>query len=349
MALFELFTLIIGFILSVVCIKYFRCNLSILLTLIIGAALSMVCIKSFMCNLLILPTLITIALTMIYINSARSNLVIKNKNILIIGGSSGLGLSIAKILYNQGNKITITSRNQEKIQNIASTFPKSEISTVYGMAVDVTADNNLNLTPDKNKMSSYDYIFYCAGISHPGYFKDQNSKNFIHQNDLNFIGMIKTLYFFKNLINKPFVFVVISSTVSFFGFPGYSSYSPSKASITSFFKAVRLELLDEKITMKVVYPCAMDTPSLHKENLVKPEFTTEIELGNKILTPDFCASFILKNLHLRNSIAMDWFTFFLMIRDECEMPLDYLIFPLSVLIVFIGRIYINIKYQRRKT
>lgn len=39
----------------------------------------------------------------------------KNNTVLIIGGSAGIGLAIAEKLTEEGNKVIITGRNQERL------------------------------------------------------------------------------------------------------------------------------------------------------------------------------------------------------------------------------------------
>jgi len=279
---------------------------------------------------------IATSLILIVMISKDNGKKLKNKKVLIIGGSSGLGLAMARKLYSCGNEVTITSRSKDKAQEVVKAFPQSSISKIEGLALDSTTldDKSINTTA-----SSYDFIFYCAGVAYPGYFKNQAADQFVKHMDLNFIGMIRSLYHYRRTNKKPFVFVCVASTAGLFGFPGYSSYSPSKTALTSFYKAARLELLTEGIQLKVLYPAAMDTPGFQKVEQAMPSFTKDVELIVKMISPEQFAEYVLDKLLYRNSISLDWFTYFVLIRDECEKPLDYLLFPISVVVACVSKVY----------
>lgn len=266
---------------------------------------------------------------------------ITGKSIFIIGGTSGLGLSLAKYFYSLGNNITITSRKSENLENILKTFEKSHISSISGRIFDSLHDLI-------NVEESFDYVFYCPGMAIPGYFKNQNDDVFDRQIKLNYLGMVRSLYYFKKCNRSPFTFVLACSTTALFTFPGYSSYAPSKACLKSFFDSARYELKAEDVSLKILYCCAMDTPGFKRENESKPFFTKEIEYSNTVVDSDEIAKSFVDNLNKRNSHSYDWFTYFMMIRNECECVLDYLLFPFSVLVVFIAKIYVRKRFNAIK-
>ena len=154
---------------------------------------------------------------------------IKQKKILIIGGTSGLGLELARELYGIGNIITITSTSKFKLDKILKSFKYSSQSIINGFVL------NSKVDPVQSGQN-FDIIFYCAGISIPGYFSEQDIEKFQQQIEVNYIGMIRTLYHFKKYNNKHFDFIMFSSTLALFSIPGFASYSPSKSCLKSFGK-----------------------------------------------------------------------------------------------------------------
>lgn len=267
---------------------------------------------------------------------------ITGKKILIVGGSSGLGLGLAKLFLKMGNKVTITSRSKERIDEMVEKMAlPGSTSLLCGKAFDCL---------DKSTFfaESFDFIFYCPGLAIPGFFPCLSEQEYETQHKLNYLGMINTLYHFWKVSEGPFAFIVASSTTALFPVPGYASYAPSKASIDSFFETARYELQNEGINLKILYCCSMDTPGLAKEDKTKPEFTKKIEYTNCIADPDEIAEFFVRNLDSRNALAYDWFTYFCMIRKECECLIDYIFYPLAVLLVFISRIYVRFQYSRFK-
>ncbi|ELA42143.1 uncharacterized protein VICG_00786 [Vittaforma corneae ATCC 50505] len=292
-------------------------------------------LKALFCITVILLLAILLSVYLLY------NRRITGKNIFIIGGTSGLGLSLAKYLYSLGNNIVITSRKNENLDNVLKSFEKSQISTISGRVFDSLHDLI-------NVEENFDYIFYCPGMAVPGYFKDQNDDIFEIQIKLNYLGMIRSLYHFKKCNRFPFKFIMACSTTALFTFPGYSSYAPSKACLRSFFESARYELKAENVNLKILYCCAMNTPGLKRENMTKPSFTKGVEYSSIIADPDKIAKYFVDNLNKRDSHSYDWFTYFIMIRNDCENGLDYLLFPFSVLIAFVAKMYMRRRFKIAK-
>jgi 3-dehydrosphinganine reductase len=286
--------------------------------------------------------ILIIILPFIYLKYVHKNRIV-NKNVFIVGGTSGLGLSLAKYIYSLGNKVVIASRSTDNLEKAIKSIQSVPIenSTISGRVFDVLS----NIIPVDEK---FDYIFYCPGMAIPGYFTNQNDDIFDLQIKINYLGMIKTLYHFKKCNKPPFKYVMISSTTALFTFPGYSSYSPTKSCLKSFFETARYELLVDRIDLKIIYSCTMNTPGLRKENETRPDFNRDIEFGNGIVHPDVMAKYCIDNLDKRSSHAYDWFTYFAMIRNECECIVDYVLFPISVIVIFISKIFIKREFKKYK-
>ena len=277
---------------------------------------------------------------------------IKNKKVLIIGGTSGVGLELAKKLFKNGNKITISSRNLsraedtvQKILNTAGLNNKNTTPTsLNAIEFDSTVDHIF-------RNDSYDVIFYCPGISFPGYFCDQNFSDFENklkfQMDLNFYGMLKSLHFFKKGCSKPFKFVIFSSTLALFPIPGYTGYSPTKTCLKSFFETEKDKLYEGGISLKIFYSCSVKTPGFAKEELTKPFLTKQIEHTNTVADAKDVAEYLCWVLGTRSAIAYDWFTYFAMIKNDCENVIDCLFYPLAVLTIFISKIYVRREFNKR--
>lgn len=259
---------------------------------------------------------------------------IYNKNILIIGGSSGLGYAFANVLTTQSNNVTATSRNKNFIKT------NNEISKIKFIHCDV-----FDSTTFEKEKTIYDIIFYCAGLSVPGNISSTSFNEYKICAETNYLGMIKILKHYINRNKKPFDFVLIGSTLATFFLQGYSTYSPTKTALHSYFFSSYDELKKINVNLHFFSPSNMNTRGFNIENTTKLNFTKAIEKLHPVYDPEICANYFLKNFQSRKIIVMDWFTYFHYIRYNCEKIIDYLLFPFSIFIVFFTNFFVHILYK----
>lgn len=299
--------------------------------------------------------LILVPISYLFFFFHKAKLQLKDKKILIIGGSSGLGLSLAKYLFKLGNDVTITSRSEKRLQQALRDISINENPKITGQILDVLAELTqeesvqeepvLRESSTNNKENNqFDCIFYCPGIALPNHFPSPLNP-FIQQIRLNYLAMIHSLLRYIPVGPARLQFVVFSSTAALFPVPGYASYAPSKAAIGAFAHTTREELARIGVDLTVVHCCAMATPGLAVEDSTKPPFTRAIEYLNTVADPDLMAQYLVGHLGTRRSIAYDWFTYLAMIRGECECFMDYLLFPTAVVVMAVSRWYVSCKFR----
>ena len=99
----------------------------------------------------------------------------ENKNYLIIGGSSGIGLEITKQLANQGQHIFVASRTSEKIPNS---------DNIHHIKFDVATEE----LPTDQLPESLDGLAYCPGTINLKPFRQLKKEDFEHDLKINFSG-----------------------------------------------------------------------------------------------------------------------------------------------------------------
>lgn len=229
----------------------------------------------------------------------------KGKHILITGGSSGLGLSLAKLFLEKGANITIISSNKQKLENAQKILEEKKVNKsnkIFSIQADVTDEHQITTAIEKaiNNMGIIDVIIPCAGIAQPGLIIDTPNKIYQKQIELNYLGTVYTIkatlpYMING--NNGGDIIIVSSAMGLIGFAGYSQYAPTKWALRGFADCLRNELKKYKINVYIFYPSNMDTPGFKEENKIKPEVTKIIEGSSTLFTPDQAAHHLLDGIN----------------------------------------------------
>jgi 3-dehydrosphinganine reductase len=223
-----------------------------------------------------------------------------NKLSLITGGSSGIGLAVARQITQQGGDVIILARRQELLDQAVSELetlrgkPDQKIVAAIG---DVTNFESLaSVINDLMKTHGVpDVVINSAGVAHPGTFSALDLNIFHWLMDVNYFGIVNVLKLVVPQMQKrrSGAIVNISSMAGFLGVYGYTAYSASKFAVSGFTDALRSELKPYCIQISLVFPPDTDTPQLDYENNIKPFITKEIAGSAKSLSPEFVAKEIL--------------------------------------------------------
>ncbi|RDK87230.1 SDR family NAD(P)-dependent oxidoreductase [Marinirhabdus gelatinilytica] len=167
------------------------------------------------------------------------------KNILLIGGSYGIGLEIAKKMSKNHN-VTIASRTNKDI-------PEG----IEHISFDVSSDT----LSEKELPESIDGLVYCPGSINLKPFKMLSPEAFQKDLDINFISMIKTVHgLLPQLKKSDQASLVFFSTVAVkVGMPFHTSVAAAKGAIEGFAKALAAEYAPN-FRVNVIAPSLTDTP-----------------------------------------------------------------------------------------
>ena len=185
------------------------------------------------------------------------------KNILLIGGSYGIGYAIAKELQFEC-KVYIASR----------TFENSDELNVVHISFDASKD-----ILDTSKLPEViDGLVYCPGSINLRPFKGIKPETFEADMHINFISMVKVIQtILPNLsASNQASIVLFSSVAASMGMPFHTSVAAAKGAIEGFAKALAAEYTP-KIRVNVIAPSLTDTPLADKflNNDVKREKSAE--------------------------------------------------------------------------
>ena len=158
-------------------------------------------------------------------------------NYVIVGGSNGIGLAIAKHLISIGNKVTIVDRNEPdkaaRLDNSNYTFIQTNLIFFdENIFSDLAKDNNLG------------GLIITAGFGRVTDFENISVKEINDMMAVNATACIKIISLFYDRIrsNEPFYTAVMGSIAGLVSSPMFSVYAASKAAVCRFIESVNIEL-----------------------------------------------------------------------------------------------------------
>jgi len=224
---------------------------------------------------------------------------LSGKNIIITGGSKGIGAEISRVLVRSGSNIAIISRDgktlKEFVAKLQSEFPTADIS---GYAADVGEYNQVKKVVKDiiTKMKSIDGIISNAGFAIPRYFAETPVHEFESINKVKYLGAVYVTKEFSPYLNNGGFISFTSSVVGYMGVFGYSSYVGPNFALIGFAETLMQELTDKKIQISVLCPPDTDTPGFEQEEKTKPMETRKLSGKVKLMSPRDVAENYIKKL-----------------------------------------------------
>lgn len=219
----------------------------------------------------------------------------KDKVVVITGGSSGIGKALAFQFGQNGSKVIISGRKSEELNATVEELSLKGIEVIACQGdVSIEADVKRMVEVAIAKFGRIDILINNAGISMRALFSEVDLEVIRKVMGINFFGAINaTHYCLPHIIKSKGSIVGISSIAGFRGLPGRTGYSASKFALNGFLEALRTELL--KTGVHVLTACPGFTSSnIRKRSLIKDGNVQ----GNspreeeKMMTPEECAMHI---------------------------------------------------------
>lgn len=235
-----------------------------------------------------------------------------SRTAIIVGASRGIGASLARELAARGYQLGLLSRNQEQQNQLADELRAAHGITVETGALDVC--EQASVAPVMNHMISafgtVDVVIVNSGVTGVRKAGDGNiaeDRRIIETNLLGAIAVIDVaMAQFKQQGRGHLV--GISSVSASFAIPGSGAYSASKAALTNYLEALRMEVSKRQIDVTIVHPGFVNTdiaPGMEKypfvatPEKVAKEIVDGIEKKKKnMIVPRFPWSLIMPVLHL---------------------------------------------------
>ncbi|XP_035655742.1 3-ketodihydrosphingosine reductase-like [Oncorhynchus keta] len=224
-------------------------------------------------------------------------------HVVVTGGSSGIGKSIAMECYRQGAFITLVARDESKLVQAKKEVEKCAINdkqVVLCISVDVSKDYRQVESVIKQcqeKLGPVDMLVNCAGTSFSGKFEEVEVERFRSMMEVNYLGSVYPTRAVITTMKERRMgrILFISSQAGQIGLFGYTAYSPSKFALRGLAESLQMEMKPYNIYVTVAYPPDTDTPGLAEENRTKPLETRLISETSGVTQPEQVAKIVVKD------------------------------------------------------
>ena len=183
---------------------------------------------------------------------------LEGKNILITGGSRGIGKSIVEVLFNSGANVGFTfSSSQSAANEIAKNLNSSSQKCIAYKSDASKLDQCENLVESfLNDFETIDVLINNAGITKDNLLMRMGEDDFDKVMEVN----LKSVFNMTKACQRVFLknrkgsIINMSSVVGVKGNAGQSNYAASKAGIIGFSKSIAQELGSRSIRCNVIAP-----------------------------------------------------------------------------------------------
>ncbi len=206
---------------------------------------------------------------------------IKDKNVIITGGSIGFGKSLAEKFLNEGANVSICSRNEIQLfdtqSELMSKFP-NQIIIAKKCDVSIEKDVNEFITHSIDVFKTIHVLILNAGVYGPmGPIETVSLDEWKKSIDINLFGVLlpcrELIPHFKQ--NKFGKIIVISGGGATNPMPNLSSYATSKAAIVRLAETLSKELLSYNVDVNAIAPGALSTRMMDQIINAGPEIVGE--------------------------------------------------------------------------
>ncbi|MGW9307044.1 SDR family oxidoreductase [Saccharomonospora azurea] len=181
----------------------------------------------------------------------------RRKNVVITGGSSGIGFAAAELLVNAGARVVITGRSRETLDAATERLGDNAFAVRGDVASLIDLDSLAASVRDH--LGTVDALFVNAGIASATPLESVTEKEYDESFAVNVKGAFFTVQKIAPLLSPGAGVVLTTSAVNVVGMAETSVYAAGKAALRSLARSLSRELLPRGIRVNAVSPGPIDT------------------------------------------------------------------------------------------
>jgi NAD(P)-dependent dehydrogenase (short-subunit alcohol dehydrogenase family) len=197
---------------------------------------------------------------------------------LVTGGSSGIGLAIARMLRDEGYELTLASRRPERIEAAAAELGAEAVPANLASEDDCVRV----VAAHRERFGGLDVLVNSAGLGIAGTVESLQAKHVDLQLGVNLRGLLlvtrEAIPLLKERRGWIFNLASIAGTAPT---PGLTVYGATKAAVIALTRSQNLELERDGVRAVAICPGFVDTPmaewsGIAPDEMIQPEDCAEI-------------------------------------------------------------------------
>jgi NAD(P)-dependent dehydrogenase (short-subunit alcohol dehydrogenase family) len=197
---------------------------------------------------------------------------------LVTGGSSGIGLAIARMLREEGYELTLASRTAEKIEAAAAELG------AHAIAADLSKEEDCArvVSQHRDRFGGMDVLVNSAGIGIGGTVESLQTKHLDLQLSINLRGLLLVSRDAIPLLKESKGWIVnLASIAGTTPTPGLTVYGATKAAVIALTRSQNAELDADGVRAIAICPGFVDTPmaewsGIAPEKMIQPQDCAEV-------------------------------------------------------------------------
>ncbi|XP_041980259.1 3-ketodihydrosphingosine reductase [Aricia agestis] len=219
---------------------------------------------------------------------------LKEKHVVVTGGSSGIGKAVAIEAAKLRAHVTIIGRDIERLKSTVEEILKHTLSNeqrIQFAPLDVTSNYEVikkTLSDVEAKVGPIFMLINCAGMCKCAEFDKADVDDIKQMIDLNYFGTAyPTRYVLPGMKKRnEGLIVFVSTEAALIGIYGYSAYGAAKWAVRGLAESVFMELIGTNVRLTLAFPPDTDTPGFAQEELTKPVETKLISGSGGLHSPE---------------------------------------------------------------
>jgi NAD(P)-dependent dehydrogenase (short-subunit alcohol dehydrogenase family) len=195
---------------------------------------------------------------------------LNNKTAVITGGTTGIGFATAKQFIQEGAKVIITGRDEQRLSEAVEKLGTKAIAVKADVRSLTDLDNLA--TRVSEEFGNLDILFANAGIGYFSPLEQIDEKFYDNQFDINVKGVFFTVQKLVGLLKPGASVILNASGVNQKGAATGSIYFATKAAVRSFARSLAAELGSRQIRVNAISP-----------GVVRTEFQSKMGLPTEML------------------------------------------------------------------